>query len=183
VTTDSLSADDIASLWKTIALTPEEELVTEAVQPIEPSIERLTVVTPSGTHAHGGLLAKIADKDRPVPVGSMGDGIWRILALTIAGINCQDHVLLVDEIDTGLHYTVMGEMWRIMHSIANRFNVQIFATTHNADCVRSLSSICRKDVDAGSDVTIQRIEAERQKAVPYSEHDIAITTEQQIEVR
>ncbi|MBN1347403.1 MAG: AAA family ATPase [Phycisphaerae bacterium] len=183
VCTNSLSADDIASLWREIPLTPEEEFVTQAVQAIEPSIERFAVVKPSGIHAHGGLVVKVSGSSRPVPIGSMGDGIWRILALAMAGVNCRDRVLLVDEIDTGLHHTVMGEMWRIMHTIADRYNVQIFATTHNIECFHALATICREDVNSTNEVSVQRIELNRRRAVSYSERDIAVATEQHIEVR
>ncbi|HHC24806.1 MAG TPA: ATP-binding protein [Desulfobacterales bacterium] len=50
-------------------------------------------------------------------------------------------MLLIDEIDTGLHFTVMENMWRLITQTAKRLDVQVFATTHNSDCwTRSLEA-------------------------------------------
>jgi AAA15 family ATPase/GTPase len=48
--------------------------------------------------------------DQQVPIGSMGDGIWQILGLALSIVNAKDGILMVDEIDTGLHYTAMDNI-------------------------------------------------------------------------
>ena len=84
-------------------------------------------------------------KDR-VPIGSMGDGIWRMLGLALSVVQSGNGILLVDEIDTGLHHTVMEDMWRFLYGCAKRYNVQIIAATHSWDCYHSLAVICRDSV-------------------------------------
>jgi len=186
VSSESLSSEDVGVLWQATALTPEEELVVQALQTLEPRLQRIAFVG-SGRYvrpqSRGGFVVKYAGSDQPVPIGSMGDGIWRMLALALAGIRSQGGVLLVDEIDTGLHYTVMEDMWKLISVTAERFNVQVFATTHSTDCVRSLASICGAHRAAGSDVSIQRIEPEKGRAVAFSEREIAVAAERNIEVR
>ncbi len=188
VATDSLSLREVSKLWSDIALTPQEDLVTETLRAIEPAVERFAYV-PSGAETYasrlrrGGVIVKLEGSPRPVPLGSMGDGMWRILSLAIVGIACRNGVILIDEIDTGLHFTVMQDMWRMIGKIARDFNVQVFATTHSRDCVQSLASICREGVEEGSDVTMQRINSGRNQAVPYSEQEIIAAANQEIEVR
>ena len=103
--------------------------------------------------------------------------------MAISLISAKGGVLLIDEIDTGLHYTVMADMWKLIAQTAAELDVQVFATTHSSDCVTSLAEICHPDVEAGSQVTIQRIESGRESAVPYSEAEIRIAAERHIEVR
>ena len=55
----------------------------------------------------------------------------RLLALSLSLIRTEQGILLVDEIDTGLHWTVMEEMWRLVVETARRSSVQVFATTHS----------------------------------------------------
>ena len=54
--------------------------------------------------------------------------MWRMLGLALALANAKGGVLLVDEIDTGLHYSIMGDMWRMVGKLAATLDVQVFAT-------------------------------------------------------
>ena len=58
--------------------------------------------------------------------------------MAIALISAKGGVLLIDEIDTGLHYTVMADMWKLIAQTAAELDVQVFATTHSSDCVTAL---------------------------------------------
>lgn len=57
-----------------------------------------------------------------------------MLGLALAIVNARNGFLLVDEIDTGLHFSAMYDMWKLIWKTAKRLNVQVFATTHNSDC-------------------------------------------------
>lgn len=118
-----------------------------------------------------------------VPIGSFGDGIWRIFALAVALSRVKGGLLLIDEIDTGLHYTVMTEMWKFVSEVCKEFKIQVFATTHSYDCVYSLAKVCHDIDDAGSEITIQRIEAGKAQSVPFAEAEIKIAAERTIEIR
>ena len=134
-------------------------------------------------YERGGFIVKIKGREHPVPIGSMGDGMWRMMAMAIAIAHCKDGVLLIDEIDTGLHYTVMANMWRLVFGALKELNVQVFATTHSSDCIRSLAELCYLETDVADNVTLQRIESDKPKAVSYTAQDIEMAAERHIEVR
>ena len=113
----------------------------------------------------------------------MGDGTWRLLALAIILGKCKDNVLLIDEIDTGLHYSVMRNMWKLVYEASKELGIQVFATTHSLDCVRSLAAICHHDISIGNDVTIQRIDAQNKESTPYNEEEIIFAANEDVEVR
>jgi len=46
-------------------------------------------------------------------------------------------VLLIDEIDNGLHHSVMPNLWTILDQLVEKHQVQVFGTTHNDDMMRS----------------------------------------------
>jgi hypothetical protein len=185
ITTESLNARALIGMWDKIALTPNEELVLKAIRFLDPSIERIASHS-SGDFfntSRGGFKIKQKGRELPIPIGSMGDGMWRMLALAIAISRSKDGVLLVDEIDTGLHYSVMAEMWKLLYNAAIQLNVQIFATTHSSDCVNSLAKICNDGQDIQHRVTLNRIETGKKKSIPYTEGEIRMAAEQKIEVR
>lgn len=191
VTTKSLPADEVVSLYEDIVLKPEEDSVIKALQIIEPSIERIATAgspywfsdSPFPTYQRGGIFVRCRGIDDRVPIGSMGDGIWRLLGLALSLVKAKNGVLLVDEIDTGLHHTVMDKMWKLVAETARRLNVQVFATTHSRDCYESLATVCRDNVSEGSDITIQRIEREKGRAIAYNEQEIRAVAEHELEVR
>ena len=72
-----------------------------------------------------------------LPIGSYGDGMRRLLAISLALVGTKDRCLLIDEIDIGLHWTVMEDMWRACGGRPrNVYDVQVFATTHSYDCIK-----------------------------------------------
>jgi hypothetical protein len=186
ITAESLDSDDLVSLWDKVALTPNEELVLSALHFLDPDIERIAsqAMTPNYYGgSRGGFIIKRKGYDQPIPIGSMGDGMWRMLALAIAITQCKGGVLLVDEIDTGLHYSVMSDMWRLIFGAAKQFDVQVFATTHSFDCIQSLATVCVSELFPSDVVTLQRIEAGNRKSIPYSQSEIRVAAEKNIEVR
>ena len=186
ITTESLSGNELVGLWDRVALTSNEERVLLALQFLEPGIERIAAQAASPNYyaaQRGGFILRMQGHERPVPIGSMGDGMWRMMAMAIAIAQCKGGVLLVDEIDTGLHYTVMAKMWRLIYGAAKELDVQVFATTHSYDCIKSLAELCYTETDARENVTLQRIEVGNPKAIPYTEDEIEIAAEKNIEVR
>ena len=192
VTTESLNVAQISQLWNSIVLTPDEERVIKALQVLEKRVERIAQVQTGLIQypgqgfllpSRGGFFVKLADNDQRIPIGSFGDGVWRMLALVVALVRAKDSLLLIDEIDTGLHYTVMEDMWRLVYEAAELFNVQVFATTHSYDCVHSLAAVCRDTSNERGAITIQRIEATKKKATAFTEAQVRLIAEREIEVR
>jgi AAA domain, putative AbiEii toxin, Type IV TA system len=186
VPSNALSAKEMIDAFNQIVLTPEEELATEALQIIDPTIRR---VAPSGTHnhesgySHGGFLVLKNGMSQRVPIGSMGDGIWRCLGLALKIANAKDGILLVDEIDTGLHFSTMLGMWKMIWKTAERLNVQVFATTHSRDCWESLAEVAESEGIQGDEVMIHRIERGRKSSVTFNSPQMTIASEHSIEVR
>jgi hypothetical protein len=185
ITTESFTGGELIGMWDRLALTPSESLVLQALQFLDPGIER--IASQAGgpypwNQARGGFIVKRKGWEQPVPIGSMGDGMWRMLAMAIAITQSRGGFLLVDEIDTGLHYTVMSQMWKLIFNAARELDVQVFATTHSYDCVYSLAQICNAK-EGGDHVTVQRIDPGKGRSVPYDEAEITVAASREIEVR
>ena len=184
LTTDSLTSHDIAQYWKSIVLTVEENLVVQALRIMDDNIERVAFVGTSRSFVRsgrGGLIVKYKDSDYPIPIGSLGDGMWRMFCIAVALIRSRGGVLLVDEIDTGLHYSTLYDMWWLVLQTAERLDVQVFATTHSSDCINSLASVCRGG--RPEQVSMQRLEEGNGMAVSYSEDEIWSAAQHGIETR
>ena len=106
-----------------------------------------------------------------------------MLTLALAIVRSRNGVLLVDEIDTGLHHTAMSDMWRLVIRTACRLDVQVFATTQSLDCVNSLADVIAEQDTPSESVTIQRIEKERSRSIAYSENEMVVAANRGTEMR
>ena len=185
----SLTSSDMAALFDNIVLSPLEDLIIESLKIIEPKIERIASVvsgkylTSNNLGVRGGFLIKIKNHDQPIPIGSLGDGFWRMLGLVLAMVNLENGILLVDEIDSGLHFTVMTDMWKVVWETAKRLNIQVFATTHSRDCWQSLAELITEEKITDNEITIQRIDKEKSQSVIFDPEEIVIAATSNLEVR
>lgn len=187
VPSSSLSPDSIVSLFERIVLSPDEESVIEALQIIEPDITRLATIGgsnfSSGDYTRGGIIVKNNKWEKPIPIGSFGDGIWRLLGLILSLVAAKNGTLLIDEIDTGLHHTVMSKMWKLICITAKKLNVQVFATTHSSDCWETLADNAVEDEFADMPIRIHRIDKNKKKPETFTNKEMHLALNREIEVR
>lgn len=182
LSTDHVDYSDLAPLWDDIVLTPAEDRVVSALQVVENNVERIGFTQQRTPHS--GVVVKLKGDTRPIPLGSMGDGMRRMLAMAITMVSARGGTFLVDEIDTGLHYSVLTDMWRLVLETAVEEDIQVFATTHSWDCVRAFQQVLcqQEDESLGQLVRLDRVE-EQTKPVIFSADELAIAVEQGIEIR
>jgi len=72
-----------------------------------------------------------------IPLLDMGQGVARLANYAIRIANARKGVILIDEIENGLHYSVLTALWEKIGALAAEFNTQIFATTHSLECIRA----------------------------------------------
>jgi hypothetical protein len=105
--------------------------ILPALRMIEPHLVRLSSPPLAGESViHGDI-----GLSRLVPLPFMGEGIRRLLSIVLAIANAPGGVVLIDEIENGLHYSVMKDVWKAIALAARQMDVQVFATTHSWECV------------------------------------------------
>ncbi|HZM06782.1 MAG TPA: AAA family ATPase [Candidatus Saccharimonadales bacterium] len=183
VPTEGLESRSMSKLWDSVALTPDEPKVIEALQIIEPRIEKIAFLGREAVRSSAGIVVKLKDSDMRLPIGSLGDGVIRLLSLSLSVIRATGGYLMVDEIDTGLHHSVMEGMWRMVIMTAKRLNVQVFATTHSQDCINSLGHLYEIAPKLAAEVSLHRLERGLPSTVRYGPDEISTAAQQEIEVR
>jgi len=174
----------IADLWAKVVLTDSEDEIIKALRIISSEVERVAVVaSDSRIENKNSIIVKMKNSDSPIPLRTLGDGISRVFGLILTLVNSKDGILLIDEFENGLHYTVMFELWKLILQVARRLNVQIFATTHSSDCIEAFQKATIEDRQ--EEGILLRLDKRDGLVVPilYDEHRLSIATREQIEVR
>lgn len=150
---------------------------------IAPEIQALSLVRNDASLNNRIPQVRIAGIDDRISLGSMGEGMNRMLGIALALVNAKDGMLLIDEVDTGLHYSVLPEMWKLIFEIAHRLNVQVFATSHSWDCIQSFQQAA--DANTEEEGMLIRLEQRDSGIVPvlFDERRLNIAAREQIEVR
>ena len=79
------------------------------------------------------LYAKMNTKLLPLKLA--GDGLNKLLFIILAIIENPNSIILIDEIESGFHYSMYPKLWRAIVSAAQENNCQIIATTHSYECI------------------------------------------------
>lgn len=148
VHTVDFQTDKNAILFDNVSLTPVEKYIIQALQIINPKITRINFLNIGnmrmGRDPRVPIVTLEGDNNKYL-LSAMGDGINRILTIILAMLNCKGGTLLLDEFETGLHYSVQDELWKIIFMLAEELDIQVFATTHSNDCVNSFARVNRKN--------------------------------------
>jgi hypothetical protein len=177
-----LRPSQINKLWDRIALSAYEDDVINAMRLVSTDTERLTLKGTDEDSPQRTPFVRLRGLDKPVSLRSLGDGIYRLFGVSLALANARGGMLLVDEIENGLHYSVQPDVWRFIFKVAQQLKVQVFATTHSRDCIEAFEQAARENPEEGVLIRLRR-KGDDIQAVEFDERELGIAVEGQIEVR
>lgn len=179
----SQSTRELGPLWDAIALTDAEDEVLKALQVISSDIQAISVIGSDARNPRPRTaIAKSTRYTNRVPLRTFGDGVNRLFGIVLSLCNARNGILLVDEVENGLHYSVQRDVWRAIFRLATDLNVQVFATSHSWDCVRAFQEAASESPQEGVLVRLSQLE-DRILPTVFREKDLEIVTRDHIEVR
>jgi AAA15 family ATPase/GTPase len=126
--------DDAQLYIRAAKKTPDaEERIESLLREIEPRLKRVRAFPDEQTNQpliHIGLT-----EGEALPANQLGQGFNRLLNIYSALISAEAKIFLIDEIETGLHHSVLPLFWRGLAAMARQEDVQIFATTHSREAI------------------------------------------------
>lgn len=73
----------------------------------------------------------INTNNKLLPIQFSGDGINKLLYIVLSIMDAKNGLLLIDEIDTGFHYSMYKDLWKIVSDVSLEYNCQVIASTHS----------------------------------------------------
>lgn len=184
ISSDSLSGDELLALWDHAQFEEKTEPILQLLRQIFPGFVKIGPLGSETGRVRGNSFSVRLEGDNDTyPIGSLGDGVRRLFAVLLAISESEGGCVLIDDIDTGLHHSVMLEMWRAVLKLSNQLNIQVFATTHSSDCWRSLGYLCASDPEISRQVSVHRLERGLDRTILYTPEQLAVAAERDIEIR
>jgi len=183
VPANGLNREQIIELWDGIALTGLEREVSNALRLIAPGVEGLNLVRTPASKGERDPIVNGAGMAEPLHFQNLGNGMWRNLGIALALLNAKDGILLIDEFENGLYYSVQPDLWRFVFRLARSLNAQVFATTHSWDCIEAFQRAASEDHQ--EEGLLIRLESKKGEigVTLYDEQELTIATREHIEVR
>jgi len=154
--------------------------IVEIARLLEPALQGLQILPVAGTSVIFGDLGM----PRWLPVFLMGDGMMRLLRIAVGITDARKGLLLIDEIENGIHWSAIQNVWSAVAALAREYQVQVFATTHSWECICAAQRAFA--ADGLHDLALHRLERDRSgaiRAMTLDEESLAVSVEAGWEVR
>lgn len=122
----------------------QEQPIVAAVHKLFPSVHGLAVLASGSASA---IYATVSGVHRKIPVGLLSAGINRFIALLLAIAASPRGIVLIDEIENGLYYRQLQEMWRVLTDLARECKTQLFVTTHSKEFLEAIVPVVDQQPD------------------------------------
>ena len=182
LTTEGAELSELRQIWDELVLTPESRLVLEATRLVEPEVEDFAFTNPQSNLATP-LFFRLKGVRERIPAGNLGAGVLRVLGISMHAARTRPGVLLIDELDTGLHYSTLQPIWRFLIETARDLDFQLFATTHSQDCIRALAWLQQESPELAGDVSVYHLDRGAKAPIRFSAEEIDITERHDMEIR
>ncbi len=127
------SPSDSQKYIRLIELREDKEIIA-ILKFIEPRLKEIKII---GNGNQPELAADFSDDVKLLPLNTCGKGLLKVFSYLLSICSAKNGVVLIDEIENGLHYSIHELIWEKLDYLAQKYNVQIFATTHSQEMIEA----------------------------------------------
>ncbi|NQE33278.1 AAA family ATPase [Microcoleus asticus] len=131
-----ISGKELTQAYDNARLDDKDSEVLKAFQILDPTIESVE----SFSIGEPTLYLRRKGEKR-LPLSLFGDAINRVAEIILKLVNSEHKIVLIDEIENGIHHTSQREFWRVLFRLAVELDTQIFATTHSLEMLQAFADV------------------------------------------
>jgi hypothetical protein len=96
-----------------------------------------------------------------IPLTQLGAAVYRLAYLFASLLARRAQIILIDEVENGLHHSTLEKYWQTLMRVANEHNFQLFATTHSEECITAAHRAAKELGNAELSIhRVQRVHGE-----------------------
>ena len=168
-------ANDLSELFKR----KQKNILLEHLQKFDTRINALEIL-------NNDVYIGFDDIKEMLPISMSGDGLRRYLNIIAGSANPGNTMILIDEIDNGLHYSAYKKLWEAIFALAESSNKQVFITTHSKEALCSLNGMLEEHPEYQQDMrlyTIAKTLKKGHQAYKYTYEGLSGACENNVELR
>lgn len=126
----------LAENFERLRFQGRDKVVLKGLQLIEPSIQQVEVF-----HFGEKRIHLKREGEDFMPITLFGDGLNKVADIIVRIASNSNSILLIDEIENGVHYAHHHDLWKFVFKLATQFGVQIFAASHSYEMIRAFNQM------------------------------------------
>ncbi|MCC7143820.1 MAG: AAA family ATPase [Candidatus Eisenbacteria bacterium] len=168
-----------AKIFSQLQETGADEAIIAPLQALEPRLRRVVTAVVDGVP----MLRADLGGDRLVPIAFLGEGVVKLVSILLHIRLAAGGIVLVDEVESGFHHSVLESVWTAIRSAAVLGRTQVVATTHSLEMLRAAHRVF--DGDSREECSYMRLErsGDAVKVVHYTPEALAAAISGGLEVR
>ncbi len=166
---------DLWKRFKKIAIKKEKEDIISILREFDPNLIDLELI--------GNIIYVDLGYSEMIPIQIMGYGFLKTLALLTDIWREEGYIILIDEIENGLHHKNLSTMWKAIFKAALLMNNQIIATTHSFECIRAFIESYPKNDDTLRVFRIEREKDDNYKVNKFNKEQVETYLDNKWEIR
>ena len=135
--TNRYNPKDMADRYTDVVQSGNLQHLLDALKVVQPNLKSLQLLQVAGQPQ--SLIHGDVGVENMISIHLLGDGALTIAVIVMNTIFAKDGVLLIDEFDTSIHYSVLRTIWSIVSRLAATFNTELIVTTHSRECIQAAS--------------------------------------------
>jgi len=173
------SIDEARKYYKVMLKKDGEEKVQALLRVVEP---RLIKIRPALIGNQPSIYADIGLSVQ-IPITLLGQGFCRLLSIYSSLFLSEAKVFLIDEMENGIHYSALEQVWQGIAEVAEQESVQVFATTHSWECIEAAEKVFSERQPY--DFALHRLQIVKDKVEvkTYDKDTLATSIESKLEIR
>lgn len=132
------SAEETAGRFSELSRRFRSDEVTDLFRDQFPIIQNLSIEVAAGSAM---VYAHAKDMPEKVPINLLSSGMSKMASILFAIPGQTGGVLMIDEIENGLYYKILPVVWKSLHAFCTKYDTQVFASTHSAECIRAAANV------------------------------------------
>ena len=111
----------------------EADALLSYLKVVNPQVEQVAV--------RGDAAYLDVGAPRMIPLNMFGSGMVRAASILAAAIAGDQRILLIDEIEYGLHHEAIAPLLAVLLTLSDEQGIQVCVTTHSLDVLRCLQEL------------------------------------------
>lgn len=109
------------------------ELVIEFLQQIDDRIKNIELTESYDVERF--LVNTDQFLDKTIDLSQFGEGFQRVFEIALTFASSRNGIVCIDEFETAIHFSLLESFALFIKELAEKFNVQVFITTHSKECI------------------------------------------------
>jgi len=131
-----LSDNELIKFYSSIQANDHESKLNDLIRNFDSNIDSFKVI---------GDKPQCKFQGEYIDITEFGDGLKHYISIICALYASENGQLFIDEIDNGIHYTQLKNIWKLIFEISKEVNCQVFATTHSKECIEAFNEVNSKN--------------------------------------